>query len=66
MTAGVARWLAGRGRRYLSCQHRWLRLDVYQGPFPCLKSLASLKQVWDLVNNRTQGRPSLISLQGEG
>ena len=37
--------------------------EVYQRPFPSLSSLASLQQVWDLMNTGVNGRPSLISLE---
>ena len=37
--------------------------EVYQRPIPSLSSLASLQQVWDLMNTGINGRPSLISLE---
>ena len=40
-----------------------LASDICQRPFPSLSSLASLKQVWDLMNNGINGKPSLISLE---
>ena len=37
--------------------------DVHQRPFPSLSSLASLQQVWDLMNKGINGRPSLVGLE---
>ena len=37
--------------------------DIHRRPFPSLRSLASLQEVWDLMNNGINGRPSLLSLE---